>query len=56
MATSKEWVAGARPRTLPAAVVPVIVGTGIAHAEGHVSWWRAGLALLVSLAIQIGTN
>jgi 1,4-dihydroxy-2-naphthoate octaprenyltransferase len=56
LATPAQWLAGARPRTLPAAVVPVIVGVAVAHAEGRVSWWRGALALVVSLAIQIGTN
>jgi 1,4-dihydroxy-2-naphthoate octaprenyltransferase len=75
----KTWVAGARPRTLPAAVVPVLVGT--AAAAGHwlgngglmysenagalfetntgpkgISLWRFAAALVVALAIQIGTN
>ncbi|HWE57450.1 MAG TPA: 1,4-dihydroxy-2-naphthoate polyprenyltransferase [Acidimicrobiales bacterium] len=50
------WVAGARPRTLPASAVPVVVGTAVAHAGGHVIWWRAAVALVVSLALQIGTN
>lgn len=51
-----RWVAGARPRTLPAAVVPVVVGTAVAESEGAVVWWRAGAALVVALAVQIGTN
>src|SRR3954470_9097312 len=51
-----RWVAGARPRTLPAAVVPVLVGTGVASAQGTVIWWRALAALVVALAIQVGTN
>ena len=49
-------MAGARPRTLSVAVVPVLVGTAVASAEGRVIWWRSLLALVVSLAIQIGTN
>ncbi|MDP9071160.1 MAG: 1,4-dihydroxy-2-naphthoate octaprenyltransferase, partial [Actinomycetota bacterium] len=53
---SSIWVTGARPRTLPAAVVPVLVGTAVASAEGEVVWWRAAVALLVALAIQVGTN
>src|SRR4051794_6575181 len=48
------WVAGARPRTLAVAVVPVLVGT--ACASGHIVWWRAVAALIVSLGVQIGTN
>jgi len=51
-----KWVAGARPRTLPAAVVPVLVGTAVAGAGGTVIWWRSALALVVALGIQIGTN
>jgi 1,4-dihydroxy-2-naphthoate octaprenyltransferase len=51
-----RWVAGARPRTLPAAVVPVLVGTGVASATGGVIWWRALAALVVALALQVGTN
>ncbi len=50
------WVEGARPRTLPAAVVPVAVGTGVAFSQGDVVWWRAAAALVVALAVQIGTN
>ena len=48
------WLAGARPRTLPAAVVPVAVGT--ATVESWPIWWRAAAALVVSLALQVGTN
>ena len=50
------WVAGARPRTLPAAVVPVVVGTACASGEVDVIWWRAAAALVVALALQVGTN
>jgi 1,4-dihydroxy-2-naphthoate octaprenyltransferase len=56
MAGINRWVAGARVRTLPAAVVPVVVGTAVASAEGSVVWWRALAALIVALAIQVGTN
>ncbi|MDQ1393837.1 MAG: 1,4-dihydroxy-2-naphthoate polyprenyltransferase [Acidimicrobiaceae bacterium] len=51
-----RWVAGARPRTLPASVIPVAVGTAVAAAQGEVIWWRAAAALVVSVAIQVGTN
>jgi 1,4-dihydroxy-2-naphthoate octaprenyltransferase len=51
-----RWVAGARMRTLPAAVVPVLVGTAVASAQGDVIWWRALAALVASVAIQVGTN
>jgi 1,4-dihydroxy-2-naphthoate octaprenyltransferase len=50
------WVAGARPRTLPASVSPVLVGTAVAAAEGEVVPWRAGAALVVALALQVGVN
>lgn len=51
-----RWITGARPRTLPAAVVPVAVGAGAAVGEGELVWWRVGAALLVSLALQVGVN
>ncbi|MBG0821510.1 1,4-dihydroxy-2-naphthoate polyprenyltransferase [Planomonospora sp. ID91781] len=56
MATPSQWIAGARPRTLPAAVVPVAVGTGVALGYGGAVWWRALLALFVALALQVGVN
>jgi 1,4-dihydroxy-2-naphthoate octaprenyltransferase len=49
-------VAGARPRTLPAAVVPVVVGSGVAAGDHRFSAWRAALALVVALALQVGVN
>ena len=52
----RSWVAGARPRTLPAAVVPVLVGTACAVGEADVVAWRAVAAGVVALALQIGTN
>jgi 1,4-dihydroxy-2-naphthoate octaprenyltransferase len=52
-----KWVAGARPRTLPAAIVPVAVGTAAAHAAGgDIIVWRAIAALIVALGVQVGTN
>ena len=53
---ARAFVAGARPRTLPASVVPVVVGTAVGVALGGARAWRAGAALVVSLAIQVGTN
>jgi 1,4-dihydroxy-2-naphthoate octaprenyltransferase len=50
------WLAGARPRTLPASVSPVVVGTAVAAAEGTVTAWRAVAAMVVALALQVGTN
>jgi 1,4-dihydroxy-2-naphthoate polyprenyltransferase len=81
----RRWVLGARPRTLAAAAVPVVVGTaigwwfrsggwvacpsrpgtctgspwffgGLVDGPGRVIWWRAACALVVALAVQIGTN
>jgi len=54
--TINQWIAGARPRTLPAAVAPVLAGTAVALWVGQAVWWKAGLALLVSLLLQIGVN
>src|ERR1700743_3306231 len=50
------WIGAARPRTLPAALLPVGVGTAFAGACGGVSWGPALAALGGALAIQIGTN
>ncbi|GGO94187.1 1,4-dihydroxy-2-naphthoate octaprenyltransferase [Nocardioides phosphati] len=56
MATPAEWIAGARPRTLPAAVAPVLAGTGVAAWFFEPVWWKAALALVVSLALQVAVN
>jgi 1,4-dihydroxy-2-naphthoate octaprenyltransferase len=56
VAGPRDWLAGTRPRTLPAAVVPVFIGTGVAFGYGKFSPWRAVLALVVALALQIGVN
>lgn len=56
MAEAREWLAGTRPRTLPAAVVPVLIGSGVAFGYSRFSWWRALLALVVALALQVGVN
>ena len=56
MATLAEWVEGARPRTLPAAVAPVLAGSGVAWFEGGFDLRLATLALAVALALQIGVN
>jgi 1,4-dihydroxy-2-naphthoate polyprenyltransferase len=50
------WLTGARPRTLPASAVPVVVGTAAAGAAGSVIWWRAAVAMVVAVALQVGTN
>jgi 1,4-dihydroxy-2-naphthoate octaprenyltransferase len=56
VADAREWLAGTRPRTLPAAVVPVLIGSGVAAGYDRFSWWRALLALVVALALQVGVN
>jgi 1,4-dihydroxy-2-naphthoate polyprenyltransferase len=56
VADAREWLAGTRPRTLPAAVVPVLIGSGVAAGYGRFWAWRAVLALVVALALQIGVN
>ncbi|WP_161893654.1 1,4-dihydroxy-2-naphthoate polyprenyltransferase [Gordonia spumicola] len=56
MATVNEWIQGARPRTLPNAVAPVVAGVGAAARIGDVVWWKAALALLVAVALIIGVN
>ena len=54
MAKANEWIQGARPKTLPAAVAPVLVGTALAFPNPN--YINALLALIVSLALQIGVN
>ncbi|MQA01428.1 MAG: 1,4-dihydroxy-2-naphthoate polyprenyltransferase [Streptosporangiales bacterium] len=54
--TARAWLDGARPRTLPASVTPVLVGTAVAYAEDGIVWWRALLAMLVAVALQVGCN
>ncbi|KXP02475.1 1,4-dihydroxy-2-naphthoate polyprenyltransferase [Tsukamurella tyrosinosolvens] len=56
MATAAQWLEGARPRTLPNAIAPVIAGTGTAGFLGEAVWWKALLALVVSLSLILGVN
>ena len=56
MATLGQWAEGARPRTLPAAIAPVVVGTGLAINADSLRIGRACLALVVALALQIAVN
>ncbi|WP_046300760.1 1,4-dihydroxy-2-naphthoate polyprenyltransferase [Mycobacterium sp. UM_Kg27] len=55
-ASFAQWIEGARPRTLPNAIAPVIAGTGAAAWLGAEVWWKALLALTVALALIIGVN
>jgi 1,4-dihydroxy-2-naphthoate octaprenyltransferase len=54
--TLKLWLAAARPRTLPAAVAPVVVGTSLAGTEGTFRPLAFAAALVGSVFIQVGTN
>jgi len=54
VAKANEWIQGARPKTLPAAVAPVLVGTALAFPNPN--YVNALLALIVSLSLQIGVN
>lgn len=56
MATVAQWIEGARPRTLPNAIAPVVAGTGAAISISGGVWWKALLALVVSLALIVGVN
>ncbi|MGH8827570.1 MAG: 1,4-dihydroxy-2-naphthoate polyprenyltransferase [Jiangellaceae bacterium] len=56
MAGVAQWVEGARPRTLPAAVSPVLVGTGAAATVESAHLGRAVLALIVAMSLQVGVN
>ncbi|MFM9048442.1 MAG: 1,4-dihydroxy-2-naphthoate polyprenyltransferase [Actinomycetota bacterium] len=56
MATAAQWIEGARPRTLGAAIAPVPTATGVAAAAESFQPVRAVLALIVLLAAQVGVN
>lgn len=51
------WIAGARPRTLAAAIAPVLIGTALINIDGQrINWVNAFLALTVGLLLQIAVN
>ncbi|MBG6216207.1 1,4-dihydroxy-2-naphthoate octaprenyltransferase [Arthrobacter sp. CAN_A6] len=56
MATAAQWLEGARPRTLPMAVAPVIVGSAAAYELGGFRPLNAALAAAVAMLLQIGVN
>ncbi len=56
VASVAQWVEGARPRTLPNAITPVIAGTGAAAWLDGAVWWKALLALVVAVAMIVGVN
>jgi len=54
--TAKLWYQGARPKTLGAALSPVLVGTAAGSLDGPINWPRAAAAAAVALALQVGVN
>jgi 1,4-dihydroxy-2-naphthoate polyprenyltransferase len=56
VASFAQWIAGARPRTLPNGLAPVIAGTGAAAWLHAAVWWKALLALAVAVALIVGVN
>jgi 1,4-dihydroxy-2-naphthoate octaprenyltransferase len=54
--TARLWYQGARPKTLGAALSPVIVGTAAGTLDGPIDWPRAAAAAVVALALQVGVN
>jgi len=56
MASLSQWIEGARPRTLPLTISPVLMGTGLAVVQGSFHPVHAALALVVGLSIQVGVN
>ncbi|MBP7142210.1 MAG: 1,4-dihydroxy-2-naphthoate polyprenyltransferase [Opitutaceae bacterium] len=50
------WISATRPRTLPAAIAPVVVGTAFAQHRAAVVWPAAGACLAFALLVQVGTN
>ena len=56
MTTLQIWFEATRPKTLPAAVAPVVLGTAMAHSDGHLHLLPAAICLVFALLVQIGTN
>ncbi|AYJ07770.1 1,4-dihydroxy-2-naphthoate polyprenyltransferase [Mycobacterium avium subsp. avium] len=56
MANLGQWISGARPRTLPNALAPVVAGTGAAAWLHAAVWWKALLALVAAVAMTVGVN
>lgn len=56
MPTLAEWISGARPRTLPNAIAPVLIGSGAAAGINAFSWWQSTLCLIVALSMVVGVN
>ena len=56
MTTPRLWYQGARPKTLGAAIAPVLVGTAAGTLDGPINWPRAAAAAVVALSLQVGVN
>jgi 1,4-dihydroxy-2-naphthoate octaprenyltransferase len=56
MTAAKLWYQGARPKTLGAAISPVLVGTAAGSLDGPINWPRAAAAAVVALSLQVGVN
>ena len=56
MTTPRLWYQGARPKTLGAAISPVLVGTAAGTLDGPINWPRAAAAAVVALSLQVGVN
>ncbi|HEX2861039.1 MAG TPA: UbiA family prenyltransferase, partial [Lacunisphaera sp.] len=56
MSSFRSWLEASRPKTLPAAVIPVLVGTALAQAHDSANLTSAVICLGFSLLVQIGTN
>ena len=52
----RHWLEAARPKTLPAAIIPVMVGTALAAAHHSANYVSAAICLVFALLVQIGTN
>lgn len=52
----KVWIEASRPKTLPAAIIPVLVGTALATAHGRADYGVAAVCLIFALLVQVGTN
>lgn len=56
MGSLTNWIAAARPKTLPAALAPVVVGSAAAFRNGEIEVWPVLICLAFALLVQIGTN
>lgn len=52
----RDWIDAARPKTLPAAVVPILVGSAESFRMGSFAWWPVFICLCFALLVQAATN